>query len=74
MLLDAELKRMIQGDFSESDMRVYLAQVGWRSLREKALDIVGQGLSTLEEVLRVTRSESLSVGDPTGVGAEEVKA
>jgi type IV pilus assembly protein PilB len=74
MLLDAELKRMIQEDFSESDMRVYLAQVGWRSLREKALDIVGQGLSTLEEVLRVTRSETLSVGDPTGVGAEEVKA
>jgi type IV pilus assembly protein PilB len=74
MLLDAELKRMVQGDFSESDMRVYLAQVGWRSLREKALDIVAQGLSTLEEVLRVTRSETLSIGDPTGVGAEEVNA
>jgi type IV pilus assembly protein PilB len=72
MVLDSELKRMIQADFSESDMRVYLAQVGWRTLRDKALDIVDRGESTLEEVLRVSRSEALSVGDPTGAGAEEV--
>ena len=38
MLLDAELKRMIQKDPSETDIRVYLAQTGWRTLREKALD------------------------------------
>jgi len=66
MVLDTELKRMIQAGASETDMRVYLAQIGWRTLREKALDVVERGASTLEEVLRVTRSERLDVCDPTG--------
>lgn len=70
MLLDAELKSMIQRNPSETDIRVYLAQAGWRTLREKALDQVERGQSTLEEVLRVTRSESLDVGDPSGAGLE----
>jgi type IV pilus assembly protein PilB len=66
MVLDAELKRMIQNGGSESDLRVYLAQAGWRTLREKALDVVERGESTLEEVLRVTRSEALDVEGPSG--------
>jgi len=57
MTLDPELKRMIQTGTSEAEMRVYLAQLGWRTLREKALDLVDGGDSTLEEVLRVTRAE-----------------
>ena len=71
MLMDAELKRMIQSDFCEADIRTYLAQVGWRSLRDKALGIVEDGASTLEEVLRVTRSEAMDIGDPTGEGGED---
>jgi len=70
MLLDAELKRIIHRGATETDIRLYLAQSGWRTLREKALDLVDQGQSTLEEVLRVTRAESLSVGDPTTLSAE----
>jgi type IV pilus assembly protein PilB len=70
MLLDAELKRLIQQGTSETEIRLYLAQTGWRTLRGKALDLVENGESTLEEVLRVTRSEALSIGDPTGEGAE----
>jgi type IV pilus assembly protein PilB len=66
MLVDAELKRLIQTAATEVDIRTYLAQTGWRTLREKALDIVEQGRSTLEEVLRVTRAEAMDVGDPTG--------
>jgi type IV pilus assembly protein PilB len=69
MVIDAELKSMIQGDISEGRMRAYLAECGWRTLRHKALDLVDSGESTLEEVLRVTRSETLDIGDPTGVGA-----
>ncbi|MCH8966395.1 MAG: Flp pilus assembly complex ATPase component TadA [Planctomycetes bacterium] len=68
MLLDTELKTMIQGTVTESDMRAYLAQIGWRTLREKALDLVEDGDSTLEEVLRVTRSEAMDVGNATGRG------
>ena len=72
MLLDTELKRMIQNGTSETDMRIYLVQSGWRTLREKALEVVERGESTLEEVLRVSRSEALDVGDPTGAGAVSV--
>ncbi len=70
MILDAELKRMIQSRASEADIRVYLAQCGWRPLRQKALDIVEQGESSIEEVLRVSRSEAVLAGDPTGAGVE----
>jgi len=68
MLLDNELKRLIHEGTSEMEIRVYLAQTGWRTLREKALDLVEAGESTLEEVLRVTRSEALEIGDPAGNG------
>ena len=70
MLLDAELRRLIQDRAAESEMRAYLAECGWRTLRNKALDLVDSGDSTLEEVLRVTRSESMDAGDPTGTGLE----
>jgi type IV pilus assembly protein PilB len=66
MLLDPELKRITHSKPSEGDIRAYLAQSGWRTLREKALDLVEAGESTLEEVLRVTRSEALDVADPSG--------
>lgn len=70
MVLDAEMKRIIQEDATEATMRTYLAECGWRTLRDKALDVIEQGESTLEEILRVTRSEAMDVGDPTGAGAE----
>ncbi len=63
MTIDPELKRMIPNRPSEADLRVHLAQAGWRSLRSKALDLVEQKVSTIEEVLRVTRSEAHEAGD-----------
>ncbi len=71
MLLDPELKQIIQERPTEQNIRVYLAQTGWRTLRDKALDLVQRGESTLEEILRVTRSEALDTGDPSGAGVEE---
>ncbi|MCG3131630.1 MAG: hypothetical protein FLDDKLPJ_02434 [Phycisphaerae bacterium] len=71
MLMDAELRRLVHERANEGQIREYLAQSGWRSLRQKALDLVEDGSSTLEEVLRVTRSESVEVGDPTGTGLEQ---
>ncbi|UCE60109.1 MAG: Flp pilus assembly complex ATPase component TadA [Phycisphaerales bacterium] len=70
MVMDAELKRMVQSKVTEAAIRSYLAECGWRSLRDKALDLVDGGESTLEEVLRVTRSEAIQVGDPTGAGTQ----
>ncbi len=57
MILDKEVKRLIQRGAPETELREHLLSTGWRPLREKALDIVERGDSTLEEVLRVTRSE-----------------
>jgi type IV pilus assembly protein PilB len=79
MVVDSEMKRMINERASESDMRIYLARQGWLCLRDKALDVVEHGLSTLEEVLRVTRSEgagSWAVGNAAGAAKalEEVRA
>jgi type IV pilus assembly protein PilB len=71
MLLDPELKQIIQERPTEQNIRIYLAQTGWRTLRDKALDLVQRGESTLEEILRVTRSEALDTGDPSGAGVEE---
>ena len=65
MLIDSELKRLIRDRASEVNIRTYLAQSNWRTLRDKALDLVESGESTLEEVLRVTRSEPLSAVTPT---------
>ncbi len=72
MVMDTELKRMVQAEVAEQEIRMYLKQVGWRTLREKALDLVETGKSTLEEVVRVTRSEAMEAGDPTGAGVENI--
>ncbi len=74
MVLDAELKRLIEEGGSEIDIRTYLAQTRWQTLREKALEVVNRGDSTLEEVLRVTRAEAISVCDPSGMASHEVEA
>ncbi len=72
MVMDAELKRLVQNDASEQEVRMYLKQTGWRTLREKALDLVEAGKSTLEEVIRVSRSEAMEAGDPSGAGMENI--
>lgn len=72
MTVDADIRRMIQKSTSEVDLRVYLAETGWRTLREKALDLVERGESTLDEVLRVTRSEDSGAANPSGMKAEAV--
>jgi type II secretory ATPase GspE/PulE/Tfp pilus assembly ATPase PilB-like protein len=74
MVIDNEIKRMINAQASESDIRVYLAETKWKSLRQKALDVVDRGESTLEEVLRVTRSEGANVCDPAGMQPVEALA
>ncbi len=72
MVVDSEMKRLINERGSESDIRRYLGKIGWRNLRDKALDVVDRGESTLEEVLRVTRSEGADV--PANVNAEQEEA
>jgi type IV pilus assembly protein PilB len=72
MVVDPELKRLINQRASETDIRVYLAETGWQTLRERALTVVERGDSTLEEVLRVTRAEGSNACNPAGVQPEGV--
>ncbi len=60
MVIDSEMQKMVNNGASETTIRNYLSEIGWKTLRQKALDIVDRGESTLEEVLRVTRSETTS--------------
>jgi len=74
MVIDSELKRLINRSADESDVRLYLAETGWKPLRHRALEVVEDGESTLEEVLRVTRSEGADACDPAGTQPVEVVA
>ena len=56
--LRSDLRTMIQRGAPESDIRRCLADAGWKTLRDKALQVVEQGESSIEEILRVTRSET----------------
>jgi type IV pilus assembly protein PilB len=57
MPMDAECRRLVHTGAGESEIRTHLLGHGWRSLRDKALNVVEAGQSTLEEVLRVTRDD-----------------
>lgn len=74
MVIDSELKRLINRSADESDVREYLAETRWKPLRHRALEVVEDGESTLEEVLRVTRSEGADACDPKGTAPVEVVA
>ncbi|MCB9851088.1 MAG: Flp pilus assembly complex ATPase component TadA, partial [Phycisphaerales bacterium] len=71
MVVDNEIKRLINNRASEGDIRSYLAEINWKTLREKALEVVERGESTLEEVLRVTRAEGGGAGEAAGLVTEE---
>ncbi|MBN1347644.1 MAG: Flp pilus assembly complex ATPase component TadA [Phycisphaerae bacterium] len=55
--MDDRVYKYIHLRADESDMKAYLAQRGFRSLRQEGLELVESGRSTLEEVLRVTHME-----------------
>ncbi len=51
--------RAVLHDFhDEEQIRTVARQQGWRPLREEGLELVERGVSTLEEVLRVTHVET----------------
>ncbi|MGB9624806.1 MAG: GspE/PulE family protein [Phycisphaerae bacterium] len=56
--VDDGTRELIHHEKDEQQIRRYLRERGWRSLREEGLHLVQAGLSTLEEVLRVTHTET----------------
>jgi general secretion pathway protein E len=54
--VDAEMQRLIHGGSSEQMLRAHACSQGMRTLREEGLARVHAGDTSLEEVMRVTRS------------------
>jgi type II secretory ATPase GspE/PulE/Tfp pilus assembly ATPase PilB-like protein len=52
--LDDELRDMVKSRTATRDYRAYARRMGVRGLREAGLELVGRGVTSLEEVLRVT--------------------
>ncbi len=68
MPVDAELERLIHVGAEEHHMRAYLSKIHFDTLREVGLRRVREGLTSLEEVLRVTAADRESA--PPECGAE----
>jgi len=54
LMLDDDLRRLIHGRASEQQLREYALAHGMRPLREDGMRWVRQGVTSLEEILRVT--------------------
>jgi type II secretory ATPase GspE/PulE/Tfp pilus assembly ATPase PilB-like protein len=52
--LDDEVRDLVKSRAATRDYRAYARRVGVRGLREAGLELVGRGVTSLEEVLRVT--------------------
>jgi type II secretory ATPase GspE/PulE/Tfp pilus assembly ATPase PilB-like protein len=54
LLVDETIREMINTKVSEEEMRKYLIERGVRTLRDNAMIKFFRGMTTLEEVMRVT--------------------
>ena len=55
LAVDNDLRRQIHDRASEQDLREYVVSAGMRSLRDDGMRLATQGITSLEEVVRVTR-------------------
>ncbi|MCG3125198.1 MAG: hypothetical protein CHACPFDD_00013 [Phycisphaerae bacterium] len=60
MPLDDVLRQQIHNRAGEDDIRRHLLTTSWRPLRDEGVRLADRGLSPLEEVLRVTHTETQS--------------
>jgi len=58
MVVDGALRRMIHDAGTEPEIREYTARLGMRGLRDDGMRWVEPGVTSLEEVLRVTREST----------------
>jgi general secretion pathway protein E len=55
LAVDNDLRRRVHDRASEQDLREYVVSAGMRSLRDDGMRLATQGITSLEEVVRVTR-------------------
>jgi hypothetical protein len=59
MLVDAEIECLIHQQTEEQQIREYLTQTDFTSLRDEGLKLVEEGKTSLEEILRVSSTDKL---------------
>lgn len=55
LAVDNDLRRRVHDRVSEQDLREYVVSAGMRSLRDDGMRLATEGITSLEEVVRVTR-------------------
>ena len=60
LVFDEELRTMIRSDARPDQIRTLVRAKGMRTMREDALEKVREGLTTLDEILRVVPAEELA--------------
>jgi general secretion pathway protein E len=55
LAVDNDLRRRVHDRASEQDLREYVVSAGMRSLRDDGMRLATRGITSLEEVVRVTR-------------------
>ncbi len=60
MTVNDNVRDLIHAGAGEDQIRTHLQQAGWQTIREHGLQLADRGLSTLEEVLRVTHIETIA--------------
>jgi type II secretory ATPase GspE/PulE/Tfp pilus assembly ATPase PilB-like protein len=60
MEVDEQVERVIHERPDDQQLRGYLASTDFTTLREEGLQLAESGLSSLEEILRVTVEENMA--------------
>jgi type II secretory ATPase GspE/PulE/Tfp pilus assembly ATPase PilB-like protein len=63
LLMDNTIRPLVMEHAPASDIRTQASLKGMHSLREDGWEKVAQGITTVEEVLRVTRQEDLELSE-----------
>ncbi|MBN2454988.1 MAG: Flp pilus assembly complex ATPase component TadA [Sedimentisphaerales bacterium] len=70
LVIDDGFRNIINTDSSVNNIRRAFRQTGWPGLFDDGMEKVKQGLTTIEEVLRVTEAYAGNVNKPTSRAAE----
>jgi hypothetical protein len=73
MDLDNEIRQMVLRSCSSGEIRQVAVRKGMRSLSDDGWRLIGEGITTPEEVMRVAKDQSMGASLKNGHGAVEAE-
>lgn len=73
MDLDPEIRQMVLRSCSSGEIRVAAVKSGMRSLSDDGWRLIGEGVTTPEEVMRVAKDQSMSTAAKNGKAVADVE-